>query len=149
LKRQLSLRERAIGLLARREHSRAELARKLAPHAEDPAELEQLLDALTASRQLSDERYAEARSHMMERKFGAARILHDLKSKGVAPELAARMAGSSGETDLERARDVWRRKFRAAPSSREERARHARFLQSRGFSFDVIRAVLKDDEGDD
>jgi regulatory protein len=149
LKRQLSLRERAIGLLARREHSRAELARKLSPHAEDPAELEQLLDALAASRQLSDERYAEARSHILEKKFGAARIRHDLKSKGVAPELAERMASASAQTDVERAREVWRRKFRAPASSREDRARQARFLQARGFSFDTIRAVLKDVEGDD
>jgi len=41
--RERSLRERALGFLARREHSRTELRRKLAPHAESPEELDALL----------------------------------------------------------------------------------------------------------
>jgi regulatory protein len=148
LKRQLTLRERAIGLLARREHSRAELARKLSSHAEDPHELEQLLDALAATKRLSDERYAEVRVHSLERKFGGARIVHELKSKGVAPELAERMAAMTAGSEVERAREAYKRKFRSPPASREERARHGRFLQSRGFSFDTIRAVLKGEESE-
>ena len=49
--------------------------------------------------------------------------------------------------EVERAREIWRRKFRVAPKTREERAKQMRFLQSRGFSFDAIRSVVggKDD----
>ena len=104
--------------------------------------LETLLDALAARGQLSDERYAEAKMHVMSRKYGASRILHELQSKGVNAEVAERAAAAARETDLERATAAWRRKFKAPPASREERARQARFLQSRGFTFDVIKAVL-------
>jgi regulatory protein len=137
------LKARALRYLARREHSRAELTRKLAPRAESPQALEQLLDALAARKQLSDERYAEARAHQLSRKYGAARIRADLKSKGVAPELASRV---SGEGELARARAILARKYRMAADTREERARRARFLQSRGFSHDTIRALLSSDE---
>lgn len=142
----IPLRQRALRLLAAREHSRAELSRKLAPHAETPEDLETLLDDLEQRKQLSNTRYAEARSNLMSRKFGSARIAYDLRSKGVSEDEAAQAIASARGSDLERAREVWRRKFRNPPSSREERARHMRFLQSRGFSFDVIRAVLTGDD---
>ena len=133
------LKARALRHLARREHSRSELARKLAPHAESPAALAQLLEALAAKKQLSDERYAEARAHQLARKYGAARIRADLKSKGIAPEIAARV---SGDGELERARAILARKYRSAADTRAERARRTRFLQSRGFSHDTIRKLL-------
>jgi regulatory protein len=137
-----SLRQRALELLARREYSRAELARRLSPHADSAEELQALLDTLADRGQLSDERYAEARTHVLARKFGSSRILHELKSKGVEPELAQRMIEESAGSEFERALATWRKKFREPPSSREARARHMRFLQSRGFSFDIIRRVL-------
>lgn len=141
--REPSLRERALRFLAAREHSRAELRRKLAPHAESAEALELLLDELTEKKQLSDERFAEARSHLLSRKYGASRIAHDLRSKGVSDEEAQAAMATARATDLERAREVYRRKFRTPPSSREDRARHMRFLQSRGFSFDVIKVVMQ------
>lgn len=133
------LKARALRHLARREHSRGELARKLAPHAESPEALAQLLEALAAKKQLSDERYAEARAHQLARKYGAARIRADLKSKGIAPDVAARVSGAD---ELERARAILARKYRDGASTREERARRTRFLQSRGFSHDTIRRLL-------
>lgn len=134
---------RALRHLARREHSRAELARKLAPHAASPGALEQLLDALAAKKQLSDERYAELRAHQLSRKYGAARIRLDLKAKGVAPELVERV-GREGE--LERAASILQRKYRAPASSRAERARRMRFLQQRGFSHETIRRLLSSED---
>ena len=144
-----SLRDRALRYLAQREHSRAELARKLGPHAESEQQLQALLDTLAAKRQLSDERYADARAHQLEKKYGSAHILQDLKARGVDVDLAKQTAALAREGDLERAREIWRRKFRGQPATREDRARHTRFLQSRGFSFDVIRAVLEGKGEDD
>lgn len=144
-----SLRDRALRYLAQREHSRAELVRKLGPHAESEEELNAVLDKLAENRHLSDERYADARSHLLAKKYGSARILHDLKSRGVDAELAKQTAAIARDGDLERARDIWRRKFRGPPDNREDRARHMRFLQSRGFSFEVIRAVLESNGEDD
>lgn len=140
-----ALKARALRLLARREHSRAELARKLAPHAESPEGLAQVLDALAAKRQLSDERFAEVRVRQLARKYGAARIRRDLVSKGISPEAANRIVAASGRDDLDRARTILSRKYGSPATTREERARRARFLQSRGFSDDIIRRlVLRD-----
>lgn len=136
------LKARALRLLARREHSRAELARKLAPHAESPEGLAQVLDALAAKRQLSDERYAEERVRQLARKYGAARIRQDLVAKGIPADTAASLSAASGRDDVERARTILARKYRTPATTIEERARRARFLQGRGFSHEVIRAVL-------
>jgi regulatory protein len=134
------LKTRALRLLVRREHSRAELARKLAPHAESKEALESVLDLLLSRKQQSDERYAEERARSLSRKYGAARIRHDLKSRGVADGIVERVASTEGET--ERARQILARKYRSGAATRDERARRARFLQSRGFSYDAIRSAL-------
>lgn len=145
----IPLRQRALRLLAAREHSRSELARKLGAHAESPGELEALLDDLEQRKQLSNTRFAEARSSLLGRKFGSARIAYDLRAKGVSAEDASVAVSLARDSDLERARAVWTRKFRTAAATREERAKQTRFLQSRGFSFDVIRAVLSGDKGEE
>ena len=136
------LRARALRLLARREHTRAELARKLAPEAASRDVLETLLAQLEGRKQLSDERYAEARAHQLSRKFGAARVRRELVAKGVEREAAARFAADVEKTDLERARAIVARKYRIRASGPQERMRRARFLQSRGFSPEVIRRAL-------
>ena len=139
-----ALKARALRLLARREHSRDELARKLSPHAETAAALAALLDELEQRKQLSDERFAESRARALARKYGPARIRHDLRSKGVAEELAQRFSRTE---EFERARAILERKYRTTALMREERARRARFLQSRGFSPDVVhRLVLREPE---
>lgn len=136
------LRARALRLLARREHSRAELARRLAAHAASRAALEQLLDALADRNQLSDERFAEGRVRQLARKYGAARIRLDLIAKGVSADTAARLAAASGDADLERARAILARKYRTPAASAAERARRMRFLQGRGFGHEIIRRLL-------
>jgi regulatory protein len=142
MRRAPSLRERALRLLARREHSRAELARKLQEHTRSDDDLEALLEDLSRHKLLSDERYAESRAHALSRKYGAARIAHELRAKGLDKGLAEQASRAARTTEVERAREVWRRKFRVAPKTRAERAKQMRFLQSRGFSFDAIRAVV-------
>ena len=136
------LRARALRLLARREHTRAELARKLAPEAESSDALKALIDQLSSRAQLSDERYAEARAHQLSRKFGAARVRRELVAKGIEREAAARFAADVERTDLERAHLILARKYRTRATTPQERVRRARFLQSRGFSPDVIRQAL-------
>jgi len=140
------LKARALRLLARREHTRSELARKLAPHAASGEAIETLLDGLVEKRQLSEARYAEERARVLARKFGAARIRQDLKAKGVSADIIERL---SGEGELARAIAIVRRRFPAAAMTREERARRIRFLQGRGFSYDTIRAALRGDVGED
>jgi regulatory protein len=145
-----TLRERALRLLARREHARVELSRKLAPYAESTEQLDMMLDDLTARRLLSDERYVEMRLNARSARFGNARLAHELRTQGVAEELVSEaLAGSDDE--LSRARQVWQRKFGNTPAVAEanERARQMRFLMSRGFSGETIRRVLRGDFEDD
>ena len=146
-----TLRGRALGLLARREHARAELARKLAPYAESAEELDALLEDLVARRLLSDERYVEMRMHARGQRFGNARLAYELRTQGVSEELVG--AALAGEVDeLARARQVWQRKFgnndgktREETKAAAARARQVRFLMSRGFSGETIRRVLRGD----
>jgi len=141
-----TLRERALRLLARREHARAELARKLAPHAESEQALEALLDDLTARRLLSDERYVEMRLNARAARFGNARLAYELRTQGVSSELvAAALEGSADE--LCRARAVWQRKFGAQPEAADaaDRARQMRFMLNRGFSAETIRRIVRGD----
>jgi len=137
------LKARALRHLVRREHSRAELARKLAAHAASREDLEALLDSLVAKKQLSDERYAEERARALSRKYGAAKIRHDLRAKGISDGIVDAVS-SAGE--LERARAILERKYRVPATTREERAKRARFLQGRGFSSDVVLRLVLDRE---
>lgn len=139
----LELKVRALRYLARREHSRAELARKLSPHAESPAMLEGVLNELTAKRQLSDERYADVRANWLSRKYGAAKIRHDLKAHGVAEAVIERV---SADGDYDRAKAIVARKYRGPATTREEKAKRARFLQSRGFSYEIIKKLLSTED---
>src|SRR5512140_1985955 len=132
-----SLFARAVTLLARREHSRAELAAKLRrslTEADDPAEIDRVLDALERDKLLSDERYATALTRTRSARFGDARVRFDLKSSGVKAETVDRAVASLKGTELERARAIWLRRFGELPSTEQERGKQARFLQARGFS---------------
>jgi len=140
------LKARALRHLVRREHSRAELARKLAPHAESEDALQAVLDALLSKKQLSDERFAQERARVLGRKYGPARIRQDLKARGIADDISARVAAIPDET--QKAQAILARKYREPATTREERAKRARFLQGRGFSYDTIRCVLSGAEED-
>ena len=146
---QPSLRVRAMQLLARREHSRAELARKLARHAETSEEIEVVLDELARRGMLSDARFAEMRAHILSRKYGASRIGQDLRARGVSDELAAKAVGAARVSDLARARATWAKRFGTPAANALEKAKQMRFLQGRGFSFDTIRAVVNAKVDDD
>jgi regulatory protein len=137
-----SLRARALALLARREYSRRELANRLVPFTENPAEIPALLDDFERLGWLSEERVVEQVLATRRRRFGAQRITHELREKGISEAAIGNARAQLKESEIEAARAVWQRKFKAAPADARERARHMRFLQGRGFSPDVIRKVV-------
>lgn len=153
-KPEISLRARALQYLARREYSRAELRGKLLPHVQmdegcetdQPAVLDALLDDLTARGWLSDARAATQWVHAKRSRFGTQRITHELRQKGIAEDLIGAALPALKESELEAARNVWQRKFGVLPQDAKEKARQMRFLQSRGFSTDVIFKVLRSAE---
>ncbi len=156
-KPELSLRARALQCLARREYSRAELRAKLLPHVQSEDDFEQsqavdldaLLDDLTARGWLSDARATTQLVHAKRSRFGTQRITYELRQRGIAEELIDAALPALKESELDAARDVWQRKFGTAPQDAKEKARQMRFLQSRGFSMEVIFKVLRTTDMED
>jgi len=145
-----SLKARAVGFLSRRDYARNEISSKLKPHADSEDELNKVLDDLEREGWLSTERYAQSLVHRRAERQGAARIVQELRSKGVAEAQVSELRESLRATEYERARVVWDKRFgeRPAPGDRAGYAKQARFLAGRGFAHDVIRRILggSDDE---
>ncbi len=139
---QPSLKGRALRLLSGREHSRAELERKLGPFEETPGTLAQVLDELQAKGFINEQRVIESVLHRRAAKMGAARIKQELQSKGLDPEAVTEALAGLKATELERAKEVWLKKFSAPPEDAQAAAKQMRFLASRGFGGDVIRRVV-------
>ena len=145
---QLSLKGRALRLLSTREHSRAELERKLAQHEEEPGQLRRVLDELQAKDFINELRVVDSVLYRRAARLGALRLRQELQGKGLDAELVAQAVASLGATELQRAREVWRRKFDAMPTEAAQRAKQARFLAARGFGGEVIRRILNSPEDD-
>ena len=144
----LSVKGRALRYLSQREHSRVELERKLARHvqgteeASAQAQISAALDELAVKGLLSEARAAESVLNGQGRRCGVRRLKQTLQGKGLAPELVASTLQQARGTELERAREVWRRRFGEPATDPAERARQMRFLAGRGFEGDVIRRVV-------
>jgi regulatory protein len=134
---------RAVGYLSRREHSRVELARKLANQGDSNEQIDKILDTLEAKGLLSVERFAQSVVRRKSGRFGAARVLHELKSHGVATAQLDATKLELKDTEYARALAVWQKKFGHLPHGPGDFARQARFLSQRGFAGDAIRQVLK------
>ena len=137
-----ALRVAALRLLARRDHSRAELKTKLAAAAESEEQLDSVLDALQAERLLSDQRYASERVAARAVRYGNARLKRELRQHGISDDDIAAVLPEGGD-EAARCRAVWARKFGRLPVDATERGRQMRFLQYRGFSGDAIRGVMR------
>ncbi len=138
-----SLRERALAYLARREYSYQELQQKLTPHAGEDDDLPSLLEDFKKRGWLSDTRYTEQIVHARKGRYGSLRVAHELRQHGISDELISKAVADMTKDELAAARTVYQKKFSQAPQSREEWAKQARFLQGRGFGFEVIRKVLR------
>lgn len=144
-----SLASRALRVLTRREHSRSELQRKLAVHAENEQQLEQVLDAMQAKGFLSDTRAAESVARQKSARFGNARIQQELKAKGIDKELISSTLATLEDSEAERAKAVWSAKFghvdlHELPWSERQKAqaKQLRFMLSRGFSMAHVRKLM-------
>ncbi|MGG7054474.1 recombination regulator RecX [Nitrosomonas sp. ANs5] len=141
----LSLHARALGYLARREHSRQELEKKLSAYAPVPAELTALLDELERQRLLSDERFVEQMVYARRLKYGSKRIQHELRMKGIAEHLITAALQDFKQTEVSSAHALLRKKFGASPADLKERSRQIRFLAGKGFSSEAISRALAHD----
>lgn len=145
------MRQRALDYLGKREYSYAELSQKLKSYLaedEDASQITEILDDFKQRGWLSDARFTEQIVHARSHKFGANKIANELREKGVSADLIETAIEQVKENELEHAREIWRKKYNVAPTSRDEWARQARFLRSRGFGFDVIKKALNIKEND-
>ncbi|MGP1682044.1 MAG: recombination regulator RecX [Giesbergeria sp.] len=144
-----SLKGRALRLLSQREHSRAELVRKLARHVQEGDNLAAVLDDLQAKDFISEERTAESVVRRRAGGMGLMRIRQELQAKGLTGETAEQALAVLQGTELERAAELWRRKFAEPPADPQARAKQMRFLMARGFSGETasraLRAAGRDD----
>ena len=135
---------KALRVLALREHSRLELAKKLASLTEDSSLIEQVLAKLAESDYLNDQRYAGmlVRSSL-SKGYGPLKLSHLFREKGVDAELA-KAALDEAEIDWQAlAAHQRRKKFGdTLPTDWPERARQSRFLAGRGFYLETINAVF-------
>jgi regulatory protein len=143
----------AVALLARREHSRAELARKLRrraerdapadPSADPAADIEGVLDRLQAQGLLSDQRFAAVLARGRASRFGTARIRAEMRQHELADHLIKPVLEELHASEEQRAWELWRRRFGRVPADAAERARQMRFLAQRGFAPGVILRIVK------
>lgn len=145
---QISLKGRALRLLAGREHSRAELEKKLRPHETEPGELQRALDELQARGFINEQRVVDSVLHRRAARLGTGRVKQELQAKGISAEAVAEAVDSLRGTEVERAREVWRKKFGEPAADPAGRAKQMRFLASRGFGAEAIRRVVQGGEDD-
>jgi regulatory protein len=131
-----------LRLLSAREHSRAELERKLARYEEEPGALAKVLDSLAAKDFINEVRVMESVVYRRAAKLGALRIKQELQAKGLEPELVVQAVQQLRDSELERAREVWRKKFGTQPQDAAERGKQMRFLAGRGFGGETIHRVV-------
>ena len=143
--------QRALEYLGKREYSYAELGQKLKVYLEEDEDAEvinAILEDFKSRGWLSDKRFTEQIVHARQAKFGVAKIAHELREKGVSQELIEVAVEQVTGNELNNAKEIWRKKFKTSPASREEWAKQARFLQSRGFGFDTIKKILNSKDND-
>ncbi|MDR5877096.1 recombination regulator RecX [Caballeronia sp. LZ032] len=143
-----SLKGRALAALSRREFSRAELSRKLSPYVSGTDSLDTVLDDLERDGWLSNERFVESVVHRRAARMGGSRIISELKRHAVGESLISETADKLAQTETDRARAVWEKKYGTLPDTPAERARQARFLAARGFSGGTIGKILKGGDED-
>jgi regulatory protein len=133
----------ALRLLARRDYSRMELAQRLRGRGAPTDEIDAILDDLERLGYLSDARYAQAIVSQRAGRLGARAIVRDLHGKGIPSDTAKdALASLAPRDELADATALWARRFGTPPANDREKARHVRFLVSRGYSASVAFKVL-------
>ena len=139
-----SLKARALQLLAGREHSRQELKRKLARHADENDDVDALLDDFERRGWLCEARFVEQAVRTKSRKYGPLKIVHQLREKGVGEEAISAGMRLAATGERETLASVWRSRFGSPAQDAAQKAKQVRFLQGRGFRLDDIVKFLRE-----
>ena len=141
------LRNRALYYLAKREYSFHELVNKTHNYAEElglnKKDCEFIISKLREQDLQSDQRFCESYINSKKNKFGAQKIVFELTQKGVSEDLIATFIGELVRNEYDLALQVWNKKYSHTTQDINEKAKQIRFLQSRGFSFETIKKIIK------
>ena len=145
-KNQVQLKKRALYYLGKRDYSRVELGRKILAYSEsleiNKADLELVLDELEEKDWLSDDRFSEQFVLSRKRKFGARKIAHELKLRGVNELIISRVLRDIKDDEFLLAKKIWEKKFNQIPITIDEKSKQIRFMQSRGIEVAIIHQIL-------
>ena len=145
-KNQVQLKKRALYYLGKRDYSRVELGRKILAYSEsleiNKADLELVLDELEEKDWLSDDRFSEQFVLSRKRKFGARKIAHELKLRGVNELIISRVLRDIKDDEFLLANKIWEKKYNQIPITIDEKAKQIRFMQSRGIEVAIIHQIL-------
>ena len=123
-----------------------ELGRKILTYSESleisKVDLELILDELEEKDWLSDDRFSEQFVLSKKRKFGARKIAHELKLRGVSESIISRVLRNIKDDEFLLAKKIWEKKFNQIPITIDEKAKQIRFMQSRGIEVAIIRQIL-------
>ena len=140
------MKKRALYYLGKRDYSRVELGRKILAYSEsleiNKADLELVLDELEEKDWLSDERFSEQFVLSRKRKFGARKIAHELRLRGVNESIISRVLRDIKDDEFLLAKKIWEKKFNQIPITIDEKAKQIRFMQSRGIEVTIIHQIL-------
>jgi regulatory protein len=140
-----NIRNKAMDLLARREHSEQELRQKLKTREYDADAIDEILQALKKDRLQSDERFTESYvNHRFNAGVGPLKIRFELRQKGVSDRLADEfLEPLSDQWDELMTRQRIRKYGASIPNDYAERMKQARFLQNRGFSPESVMRLFR------
>jgi regulatory protein len=136
--------KRAIAALARREHGRVELERKLTrrlTQEDSPADITAALDRLQQRGMLSDTRMVQSLVRSRAQRYGRRRLEQELQQRGVDAATIEQSLPTESQ-DAATATALWQRKFGSLPTTPAERARQGRYLMARGFSGALVARIL-------
>jgi regulatory protein len=133
---------KALALLSRRELGRTEFVTKLIAREFVKSEVEAAADWCEAQGFLSESRYVEGAARRLSAKYGTSRVAQTLRSKGINEDAISQVIPDLKINEFGQARTLWLRRFGSPPADANEKSKQIRFLQSRGFGFDVIKRVI-------
>ncbi|MEW6462711.1 MAG: recombination regulator RecX [Pseudomonadota bacterium] len=141
----LAVRRAAMDLLARREHGRVELTRKLRKRGAPQELIEAALQRLSEEGLLSEARYLESFvAYRARAGYGPQRIREELGQRGLERGDIDQALRESAIDWFDSLRETWQRKFAGQlPMDARERAKQGRFLAYRGYSLDMIGRLLR------
>ena len=145
MKKQTSIRNTAMNLLARREHSAIELMQKLKLREHNPDDISKVIEKLQADNLQSDERFAESFiNQRVNAGYGPIKIRHELRQKGVDEILVEGFLEAFAYEWLERLVQLRNRKYgEEIPADYAQKMKQARFLQNRGFSPESVMRLFR------